>query len=79
MLACLLQLVHTKICVQEWEQHVQKGTLKQLRVPMLKKKAVLQQLEEAAAAGIDVGMEPPSSTKQMSFEQLAAADEMADL
>ena len=65
--------------MQEWEQHVQKGTLKQLRVPMLKKKAVLQQLEEAAAAGIDVDMAPPSSIKQVSFEQLAAADEMADL
>ena len=67
--------------MQDWERHLQQGTLKDLAAPRLQKKIVLQQVEEAAAAGVDADLikNPFSGRKQRSLAQLAEHDEMVDL
>ena len=67
--------------VQDWERHLQQGTLKDLVAPRLQKKIVLQQVEEAAAAGVDADLikNPSSGRKQQSLAQLAEHDDMVDL
>ena len=67
--------------VQDWERHLQHGTLKDLMAPRLQKKIVLQQVEEAAAAGVDAAIikNPSNGRKQQSLAQLAKHDSMVDL
>jgi hypothetical protein len=67
--------------VQDWEHHLQHGTLKDLVAPRLQKKIVLQQVEEAAAAGVDAAVikKPINGRKQQSLAQLAKHDSMVDL
>jgi len=49
--------------------------------PRLQKKIVLQQVEEAAAAGVDAAVikKPTNGRKQQSLAQLAKHDSMVDL
>ena len=59
---------------------IHKQAVSKLQAPMLRKKAVLQQLADAAAAGIDADLQQQSSQrKHRSFAELAAHDSMADL
>lgn len=66
---------------KDWEHHLQYGTLKDLVAPRLQKKIVLQQVEEAAAAGVDAAVikKPINGRKQQSLAQLAKHDSMVDL
>ncbi|KAL0035336.1 hypothetical protein WJX77_001594 [Trebouxia sp. C0004] len=63
---------------KNWEHHLQHGTLKDLVAPRLQKKIVLQQVEEAAAAGVDAAIikNPTNGRKQQSLAQLAKHDSM---
>ena len=67
--------------MQDWERHLQQGTLKDLVAPRLQKKIVLQQVEEAAAAGVDADLTKNRFTgrKQQSLAQLAEHDDMVDM
>lgn len=66
---------------KDWERHLQQGTLKDLVAPRLQKKIVLQQVEEAAAAGVDADLIKNrfNGRKQQSLAQLAEHDDMVDL
>lgn len=66
---------------KDWERHLQHGTLKDLVAPRLQKKIVLQQVEEAVAAGVDAAVikNPTNGRKQQSLAQLAKHDSMVDL
>ena len=67
--------------LQDWERHLQQGTLKDLVAPRLQKKSVIEQVEAAAAAGIDADLirNPALGRKQQSLAQLAQHDDMVDL
>ena len=67
--------------VQDWERHLQQGRLKDLVAPRLQKKIVMQQVKEAAAAGLDAELIEHISTgrRQQSFAKLAEQDDMVDL
>lgn len=67
--------------MQDWERHLQQGTLKDLAAPRLLKKIVLQQVEAAAAAGVDVDIikRPSDGKKRPSLARLAEHDDMVDL
>ena len=69
------------LVLQDWEHHLQYGTLKDLVAPRLQKKIVLQQVEEAAAAGVDAAVikKPDNGRTQQSLAQLAKHDSMVDL
>lgn len=53
--------------------------MRELAAPRLMKKAVLQQLEEAKAAGIDADFSQQTSKRSKSLAQLAENDDMVDL
>ena len=78
-LVCALLLKHYN--TQDWERHLQQGTLKDLAAPRLQKKSVLEQVEAAAAAGLDADSirSPAYGRKQQSLAQLAQHDDMVDL
>lgn len=67
--------------MQEWERHLRLGTLKDLVAPRLQKKVVMQQIKEAAAAGLDADLikDPSLGRKQQSLAKLAEHDDMVDL
>ena len=59
---------------------MQQGTLRELAAPRLMKKAVLKQMEEAKAAGVDADFgQQPASRHSKSLAQLAENDVMVDL
>lgn len=66
---------------KDWERHLQNGTLKDLEAPRLQKKIVMQQIKEAAAAGLDADLikDPSTGRKQQSLAKLAEHDDMVDL
>lgn len=80
---CLCRLVFAAcedIAVQDWERHLQQGTLRELAAPRLLKKAVIQQMEEARAAGVDADFDQQTAPRsRKSFAQLAENDDMVDL
>jgi len=65
--------------LQDWERHLQQGTLKDLVAPRLQKKIVLQQVEEAAGVDTDLIQKPSNGRKQLSLAKLAENDDMVDL
>lgn len=71
----------TPFHLQDWERHLQQGTLKDLIAPRLQTRSVIQQVEAAAAAGIDADLikSPAHGRKRQSLAQLAQHDDMADL
>ena len=67
------------VMLQAWERHLQQGTLRELAAPRLMKKAVLQQMEEAKAAGVDANFSQQTAKRSKSLAQLAENDDMVDL
>ena len=55
--------------------------MKDMMAPRLQKKSVIEQVEAAAAAGIDADLirNPALGRKQQSLAQLAQHDDMVDL
>ena len=71
---------HLYVIRQAWEHHLQLGTLRELAAPRLMKKAVLKQMEEAKAAGVDADFsQQTASRRSKSLAQLAENDDMVDL
>lgn len=77
----IMKFAQAFLWLQDWERHLQQGTLKDLVAPRLQKKIVIQQIKEAEAAGLDADLIKDVSTgqRQQSFAKLAEHDDMVDL
>ena len=81
ILCGVIQVTEAYVELQDWEKHLQHGTLKDMVAPRLQKKIVMQQIREAAAAGLDADLIKDVSVgrRQQSFAKLAENDDMVDL
>ena len=81
ILCVAIQVAEVCLGLQDWERHLQHGTLKDMVAPRLQKKIVLQQIKEAAAAGLDADLIKDVSIgrRHQSFAKLAENDDMVDL